>query len=135
VGDYRFRADLNGVQLWSGDGNTCSVPGCTAAAVTTRAVPSEPAAVTIYYTYDPLYWLTGAEYSDGTYIQCAYDPVGKRLMQDNRFHGITTNTDYLYDAANRLTNVNDQAYTWDANGNLLDDGLCRFTVVYWLFTV
>jgi YD repeat-containing protein len=31
-------------------------------------------------------------------------------------------TNYSYDAANRLTSVNGQAYTWDNNGNLLDDG-------------
>jgi RHS repeat-associated protein len=31
-------------------------------------------------------------------------------------------TSYTYDAANRLTAVNGQAYTWDANGNLLNDG-------------
>jgi len=31
-------------------------------------------------------------------------------------------TSYQYDDANRLTNVNDAAYTWDANGNLLNDG-------------
>jgi len=42
---------------------------------------------------------------------------------------------YEYDDANRLvlseveglTNVDDQAYTWDANGNLLSDGTRTFT--------
>ncbi|MBM4425544.1 MAG: hypothetical protein FJ030_19565 [Chloroflexi bacterium] len=32
-----------------------------------------------------------------------------------------TNT-YTYDSANRLTSVNGQPYTWDNNGNLLNDG-------------
>ena len=31
-------------------------------------------------------------------------------------------TTYGYDAANRLTSVNGQAYQWDTNGNLLNDG-------------
>jgi RHS repeat-associated protein len=31
-------------------------------------------------------------------------------------------TNYVYDAANRLTSVNGQAYTWDDNGNLVNDG-------------
>ena len=34
-GDYRFRADKNGTQFWSGAANHCTVPGCTAAAITT----------------------------------------------------------------------------------------------------
>ncbi len=32
-----------------------------------------------------------------------------------------------YDAANRLTSVNGQAYTWDNSGNLLDDGSKTYT--------
>jgi RHS repeat-associated protein len=31
-------------------------------------------------------------------------------------------TNYVYDAANRLTSVNGQSYTYDDNGNLLSDG-------------
>ena len=32
-------------------------------------------------------------------------------------------TTYNYDHANRLTDVNGVTYTWDANGNLLNDGV------------
>ncbi|MEK7784430.1 MAG: RHS repeat-associated core domain-containing protein, partial [Chloroflexota bacterium] len=32
------------------------------------------------------------------------------------------NSTYAYDESNRLTSVNGQAYTWDNNGNLLNDG-------------
>jgi YD repeat-containing protein len=35
AGNYRFRADKNGTQFWSGTGNHCSVPGCTSVAITT----------------------------------------------------------------------------------------------------
>ena len=57
--------------------------------------------------------LTGAEYSTGEFYQYAYDAVGNRLS-------LTTTVgvvNYQYDAANRLTSVNGQAYTWDDNGN------------------
>ena len=30
-GDYRFRADYEGVQFWSNTENHCAVPGCTEA--------------------------------------------------------------------------------------------------------
>jgi hypothetical protein len=33
-GSYRFRADLNGTQFWSGASNHCDVPGCAGADVT-----------------------------------------------------------------------------------------------------
>lgn len=36
-------------------------------------------------------------------------------------------TSYAYDAANRLTNVAGQSYSWDANGNLLSDGASTYT--------
>jgi RHS repeat-associated protein len=36
-------------------------------------------------------------------------------------------TNYQYDTANRLEYVNDQAYTWDNNGNLLNDGASSYT--------
>ena len=33
-GDYRFRADLNGTQFWSGAANHCTLPGCETTSVT-----------------------------------------------------------------------------------------------------
>ncbi len=36
-------------------------------------------------------------------------------------------TSYEYDAANRLTSVDGVAYTWDANGNLLSDGVRSYS--------
>ena len=39
LGNYRFRADYNGTQFWSGEANHCTLPGCTGAGVTlTRPV-------------------------------------------------------------------------------------------------
>ncbi len=39
----------------------------------------------------------------------------------------TVVTNYGYDIANRLTSVNGQTYTWDNNGNLLNDGTSAYT--------
>jgi len=62
-GSYRFRADYDGVPFWSGSGNSCTLPGCTEEQVT---LPGGYGTldVTISYTYDPLYRLTAADYSD-----------------------------------------------------------------------
>ncbi len=77
---------------------------------------------TMIYTYDGVYRLTDADYSTGATYDYAYDLVGNRLKQI--IGGDTT--DYLYDAANRLTAVSDSAssttYTFDDNGNLLQTG-------------
>jgi RHS repeat-associated protein len=73
---------------------------------------------TIVYTYDNLYRLTNAGYTTGESYAYEYDPVGNRLKQI--INGNTTT--YLYDAANRLSQVNGQSYTFDNNGNLLTTG-------------
>ncbi len=46
--------------------------------------------------------------------------MGNRLQLTRNQQQVTS---YQYDAANRLTSVNGVAYTWDANGNLLSDGV------------
>ncbi len=78
---------------------------------------------TITYTYDPLNRLTAADYSDDTYYHYTYDAVGNRLTQVTASSSIS----YTYDIANRLTNTNGITYTWDANGNLLSDGVNTYT--------
>ncbi len=86
--------------------------------------------VTITYVYDPLYRLMEANYSDGRYFHYTYDSVGNRLSEVKcailPCTTPVTNT-YEYDAANRLIEVNEQEYTWDDNGNLLDDGPNTYT--------
>lgn len=122
TGDYRFRADLDGVQFWSGETTTCTVPGCTEDLVPIPGGTIETD-VTIDYTYDPLYRLTAADYSTGEFFHYTYDAVGNRLTQETE---AGTNT-YTYDIANRLTSVDGVAHTWDANGNLLSDGASTYT--------
>ncbi|CAG0926683.1 partial putative deoxyribonuclease RhsB, partial [Thermoflexales bacterium] len=89
------------------------------------AAPTAPITrtVTIHYTYDPLSRLAAASYSSGSVYSYTYDAVGNRLTQN--VQGAVTH--YAYDAANRLTSVNGAAYTFDANGNQLSDGVRTFT--------
>jgi len=79
--------------------------------------------VTITYTYDPLYRLTAADYSDGKYYHYTYDAVGNRLTASDQ----SSVTSYRYDDANRLVEVDGVPYTWDNNGNLLSDGVNTYT--------
>ena len=79
--------------------------------------------VTIDYVYDPLYRITEANYSNGDYYHYTYDTVGNRLTQETLIGTVPLTTNYVYDAANKLTSVDSVAYTWDNNGNLLNDGV------------
>jgi RHS repeat-associated protein len=103
--------------------DTTYVPVDTGLAETTRQTESTGLLTVvdriINYDYDKLYRLTGANYTTGQSYAYDYDPVGNRLAQI--INGDTTA--YLYDAANRLTSVNGETYTFDANGNLLNTGV------------
>ncbi|MGQ0600486.1 MAG: choice-of-anchor Q domain-containing protein [Anaerolineales bacterium] len=77
------------------------------------------ATAAIVYTYDPLNRLTRAQYPDNSFFAYTYDAVGNRLSAAT----ITSTTVYTYDDANRLTNAGGVAYAWNANGNLLNDGV------------
>ncbi len=87
----------------------------------------ETVSQTIDYTYDPLGRLTAADYSTGDYYHYSYDEVGNRLSQDSSAANQETTTHYTYDIANRMTQAGNTAYSWDDNGNLLDDGLNTYT--------
>jgi RHS repeat-associated protein len=105
-------------------------PTATTTATSTAthtAIPIPPEPVTIDYLYDPLYRLTEANYSTGDYYHYTYDSVGNRLTEESKIEGLLSAVDYAYDEANRLTSVDNVAYTWDANGNLLNDGANTYT--------
>jgi len=77
---------------------------------------------TITYGYDALHRLTSADYTSGLSYTYTYDKVGNRSSQT--VGGV--NTAYTYDAADRLTNAGGIAFTWDDNGNLLNDGIYSY---------
>jgi YD repeat-containing protein len=93
----------------------------------------------ITYTYDPLYRLTGADYSTGEQFEYAYDEVGNpvstslrgtncRTVQTQTLTS-TTVTTYTYDQANRLDYFYEDGVptdlTWDANSLVTLRGLRR----------
>ncbi len=81
---------------------------------------------TIDYVYDPLNRLTQANYSTGDHYHYTYDAVGNRITQDTLISGLPMNTTSVYDIANRVTNVNGVTYTFDDNGNLVNDGVNHY---------
>lgn len=110
LADYQFALD--------GLGNRVAVTETVQ-----QPVLPNPLNETAMFAYDPLYRLTNAAYS-GAYTNTfgyAYDAVGNRTMQTRTITS-TQVTNYLYDAANRLTQAGGVTYTWDNNGNLINDG-------------
>jgi RHS repeat-associated protein len=99
---------------------------------------------TIYYTYDTLYQLTGVNYQETSQIgsvivyettriyDYTYDLRGNRLTETEKIgESPRTTTEYTYDLANRLTQINGSSGTttlqYDNNGNLLNDGVNTYT--------
>jgi len=74
--------------------------------------------------------LKEANSSNNDYYHYAYDAVGNRVSQTAFLSGAALTTSYGYDNANRLTSVNAVTYTWDNNGNLLNDGVNTYAGVY-----
>ena len=89
----------------------------------TSSVTPPPGGSLITYYYDPLYRLTAANYTNGTYFHYTYDAVGNRLSEVSNAGTVN----YAYDIANRLTSVGGVTYTWDNNGNLLSDGAWTYS--------
>jgi RHS repeat-associated protein len=100
-------------------------PTATHTATPTSTPTETPTAgpLTISYTYDGLQRLTVADHSDGRYYHYSYDAVGNRLTYSDPEETV----EYEYDAANRLIRVDEVEYTWDDNGNLLDDGVNEYS--------
>ncbi len=82
--------------------------------------------VEIDYSYDPLNRLTSAVYNNGLNFSYAYDAAGNRTSQT--IDSVTTISQY--DAADRLTNLGGVSFSWDDNGNLLNDGLYTYSYDY-----
>lgn len=93
-----------------------------------------PNGIVATYSYDAASQLTGITYKLGATslgdLNYAYDAVGNRtkisgtLARTNLPPTLSTAT---YDAANRLTDWNGTGITYDANGNMLNDGTRTYT--------
>ncbi len=88
---------------------------------------TDPFAASVAYDYDAVGNRTSLVYPNGQTVSYAYDAVGNRLTQASMVSGLSSVVDYVYDDANRLTSVNGVTYTWDNNGNLLNDGVNAYT--------
>ncbi|HEY6971171.1 MAG TPA: RHS repeat-associated core domain-containing protein [Candidatus Angelobacter sp.] len=90
--------------------------------------------VVMNYTYDNASQLTGITYQLGSNtlgnLTYAYDSLGCRIQVGGAFArtGLPAQvSSATYDTANELTNWNGTAISFDANGNMLSDGINTFT--------
>jgi RHS repeat-associated protein len=75
------------------------------------------------YSYDNLYQLIGVDYADGfgTDANYFYDCLGSRTCVDS---GLIT--DYFRNCLNQYTSVGGTNYSYDDNGNLINDGEYKY---------
>ncbi|WP_207642560.1 DNRLRE domain-containing protein [Inediibacterium massiliense] len=78
------------------------------------------------FEYDDLCRLIKEIIPNGTIIEYSYDAAGNRLTKKVTKRSNRQTICYSYDAANQMTVVDGQRYTYDNNGNLLSDGSRRF---------
>jgi len=97
-----------------------------------RTLLTLPNGVTTAYGYDASNELTGMSYAkgDGTALGTltySYDQDGRRINQGGTFGSsllpIATTAPSTFDANNRQTSINGQALSYDANGDLISDGV------------
>ncbi|UWE05062.1 DNRLRE domain-containing protein [Laceyella sacchari] len=74
------------------------------------------------YEYDELDQLIKETRPDGTIYEYTYDSVGNRLNKKVIKGSSITTTDYMYNDANQISTINGVDYTYDKNGNLVNDG-------------
>jgi YD repeat-containing protein len=118
-------AQTNLVQVKAYDANGNLVSETDAQGHVTRTgydVLNRPVTVTANYTGNDAFDPGRPDQNVSTVT--SYDAPGQAPA---RTDALSHQTTYAYDAATRLTTVNDQPYSWDNDGNLLDDGQKRYT--------
>ena len=105
-GSYRFRADLNGTQFWSGTENHCTLPGCESAAVTVTV----PVTVTVQDTNGALlsaisvYAFNGSAYTGySKTTNTSGQAVFTLPLGSYRFRADVSGTQYWSGTANHCT--------------------------------
>lgn len=81
---------------------------------------------TVDYAYDNVYRLTQENINGSTVINYTYDNVGNRLVKS--VNG--TNTNYTYDANDRLITEGSISYSYDNNGNVISKTSANETISY-----
>jgi RHS repeat-associated protein len=87
-----------------------------------------PNGILASYTYDAANQLTAIQYTKGVVLvgdlTYAYDLAGRRIQMGGSLAqaNLPANMVATYDAANRLMQFNARSLSYDANGNLLNDG-------------
>lgn len=76
----------------------------------------------ISFEYDSLNQIRKETLTDGTTLTYEYDAVGNRTKKIETKGSTTTSTNFIYNVANQLTSVNGKTYSYDENGNLVNDG-------------
>lgn len=94
-----------------------------------RSSMTLPNGVEAVYNYDDASQLTGIIYSKGGTaigdLTYAYDATGRRIQMGGSLAAaaLPQNMTATYDANNRISQFNGSTYTYDANGNLVNDSL------------
>ncbi len=106
LGSYRFRADLNGTQFWSGSSNHCDIPGCESVAIQV----TKPITVTVLNTDNApqaglkVYAFNGTTYTGYTATTNASGQVTFTLPQGNyRFRADLNGTQFWSGSSNHCT--------------------------------
>lgn len=99
-----------------------------------RSTLTLPNGVLATYSYDPASRLTGLTYAHGSVtsgdLTYTYDEAGRRTSVGGNMSSIElpqTIGSATYDAANQLTRLDAIKLTYDADGNLIGDGINTFT--------
>jgi len=105
-GSYRFRADLNGTQFWSGGSNHCDIPGCGGADITV----TNPIVVNVSNTDNApqaglkVYAFNGSTYTGYNATTNASGEVTFTLSQGSyRFHANLNGTQFWSGSSNHCT--------------------------------
>nr|WP_238980504.1 RHS repeat-associated core domain-containing protein [Geobacillus sp. YHL] len=91
-----------------------------------RTEIATPTGAKTLYRYDALDQLVEEQWPDGTTIAYTYDGFGNRKQIVKTKDGQSTTTTADYNAANQLIRFGDETIMYDANGNRVEDGQCRY---------
>jgi uncharacterized protein GlcG (DUF336 family) len=143
LGEYRFRADFNGVQYWSGAANHCTIPGCASLTVTVgpqatatpiptfTPSPTAPVEPTPTATLEPT--PTGSPEPGETPTPSAWQPGGAKVLaaaqkqQPNQVTVTVLDTDDQPKAGLRVYVFSGADYT-GYSGTTDQAGLVTFTL-------